>query len=491
MFPKISNRAPEHGRRINHYIYMKTVSKTVSKVSLLSKMRPLTGIDNQIIENVKWPIKDTRHLHDDNNDTDYQLINKKPYQNRINANMSQRYKPAEIYYGSKNGKNILKPWYVYISEVNPATGLYERFIFKGGINRFHTLADRTAQARQLRDTINDEYKAGFSMFKEADIIEAPDVLTLEKAFESAVAIKNRYKAKKTKLGYVSQLRNFMEAVNKLNYQNVPASDLDWDHAENIMQCLVELGASPHKYNKLRQFAWGLCKILSKGKNKKIKFNPFEDIESVSIPETDPYPPFPEYRQKIKERSYEYSYGYGLVLEIFYLTGLRPNEVLGIQLDRINMKTGEVTLLPTVMMEGQADPERITKTRKIRWVYLEAELLDKIKKHIKNSEDELGHPVLKEWFLFAMNRTFYCGPKRLHENRIGDLWRTVIQKDDIPKWVKAYGMKHTRADELVDAGVGLEYIRDKFGHESTIITRIYAKKHAKKAAEVIKEIGPKY
>lgn len=98
---------------------------------------------------------------------------------------------------------------------------------------------------------------------------------------------------------------------------------------------------------------------------------------------------------------------------------------------------------------------------------------------------------KDWFLFGNQASLASGPSRFNRNRLSERWRRVLDAGELPTDLKLYGLKHTGADDKIMAGVDLEYLKDLYGHHSTKMTRVYAKKIKEKGAQVIRDSAPDF
>lgn len=397
-----------------------------------------------------------------------------------------KFKPAEIYYGAPRGKkDIKKPWYVYWYEWNPKREPlpgYVRFIEKGGINRFHGITDRTCEARKFRDAINLDLKAGICRFRN---VEQKAVMTFAKAVEHYLTSIQPSVAPKTHIDYRSRLKAVKTITDQLGLSDLPISEVDRSHIKSILTHALMQGSSKHRRNTLADAIKGMYGFLLDEET--VKASPVHGIRSEPLSETEGYVTYPEHRQKVKKIGYDHSFSVGLIFEALYLTMMRPNELLGLQWNAVNFNKLEFTLMPEVKNQ-MGTKERVTKTLKIRYIPGTKELFDKLRQHYETSCTQAGlEHIPGEWFVFATSSTFLSGPTRIHRNRLTDLWRELFHKSgELPVSMKMYGIKHTRADVLIDEGFDLETIKDLAGHHSTKITRLYARKKTQKSLSEIRE-----
>lgn len=386
----------------------------------------------------------------------------------------EQYKLAEIYYGKKNGKDITKTWYVYYSFIDPATGKYKVFQEKKGINRVKGLKDRTAEAINLRDAINLSLKEGYNPF--ATVQNA--LLTLnQKTFVSALDYaldkKKLYRIERTIIEYKSQLKFIKEAIEFCGFQYMNIQDVKRAQIKAVLY-QIKKTKSVNSYNKYLLTLKSLFSVLVE--DEIIEVSPVHGIKQEKKPESGGYKSFDlPTKKKIKELLYQDSFAFGLIGEIIYETGIRPNEILNLKwtnIDYVNL---------TIEVTGVS-----SKNSKIRIVPIKERISEMLQKlYLDNSSPK------KDWFIFGNSETLKSGPNRFNRNRLSERWRKVLDAGELPSDFKLYGLKHTGADDKIMAGVDLEYLKDLYGHHSTKMTRIYAKKIKEKGAEVIRDKSPDF
>jgi site-specific recombinase XerD len=169
-----------------------------------------------------------------------------------------------------------------------------------------------------------------------------------------------------------------------------------------------------------------------------------------------------------------------VLTLFYTTGIRVTELLGIRVKDVSL-----TSPATLLVHG--------KGQKSRFVPLTTEAIAILNKYISAKGLDRDER-LNDWlFINHMGGQFtrqginYIVKKYARKSR-------EIKPALIPDGFSSHGLRHTVAMELVDSGVDLIYIRDLLGHVSVSTTEVYAKASSEKKRIAIeaasKEIVPK-
>ena len=207
----------------------------------------------------------------------------------------------------------------------------------------------------------------------------------------------------------------------------------------------------------------------------IETNPAHKINNLSVAESDANTPacisdIEKIKQELESKYPEF---YNFIITLFH-TGIRPEEILKITLDMVNLENSEITL-----------PAGITKTNKKRIVPINQHLMEYYKK--MNFED-----LPKDYFLFGSNREsgrgnlgkhkdFISAPTKLKRDTATKRWERIVKKG-LGIQMNMYAMKHLGADRKILAGVEIDSLRELYGHSSKLMTEKYAK--------VVKEVHRK-
>lgn len=382
------------------------------------------------------------------------------------------YKLAEIYFGKKNGKDIEKPWYVYYSYLNPETGKFKVFQEKKGINRFKTIKERTEEAKKLRDAINLDLKEGFNPFSstQTNILNQQSFV---QALDYALEKKKMYRIERTYIEYKSQLKFIKLAIEECGFSELPILEIKRAHIKQVLYKIIQT-KSINTYNKYLLTLKSLFSVLVD--DEIIEASPVHGIKMEKKAETEGFKSFDaDHKKQIKELLYKDCFAFGLIGELIYETGIRPNEILNLKWQDIDHQ--ELTIIVTAAS---------SKNSKIRVVPIKERISEMLKKlYLDNNSPNL------DWFLFGEHHSLSSGPNRFNRNRLSERWRRVLDSANLPPEYKLYGLKHTGADDKIMAGVDLEYLKDLYGHHSTKMTRIYAKKIKEKGADVIRRSAPDF
>jgi integrase len=169
----------------------------------------------------------------------------------------------------------------------------------------------------------------------------------------------------------------------------------------------------------------------------------------------------------------------MYINFLYSTGIRPKELLGIQIKDFDLDKALIRLSPY--------NER-TKTKKERTVTMNAQLLKYV------SDSILDKDLPGEWQFFSEN--FQPGEKRIDRRVATALWDLYVRGHlGIDKFM--YSMKHLGADDLAEAAKkkGIkkenieELVQNNLGHSKKFMTRRYTKKGIEINQNIIRKIAP--
>jgi site-specific recombinase XerD len=147
-----------------------------------------------------------------------------------------------------------------------------------------------------------------------------------------------------------------------------------------------------------------------------------------------------------------------ILELLFSTGLRVSELVGLNTDSMNLKTGEFTV--------------IGKGRKARTVYLSPAAINWIKRYLGTRADSFKPLFLR-----------YSGKNMTDGDIDGNSLRLTVRSVErlVKKYTKRAGisvdatphtLRHTFATGLLSEGADLRSVQELLGHSSVSTTQIY-------------------
>lgn len=139
-----------------------------------------------------------------------------------------------------------------------------------------------------------------------------------------------------------------------------------------------------------------------------------------------------------------------IIELFYSTGCRVSEMVNLNKDDVNFKTGEVLLF------GKGNKHRIS--------YLNAKSEVALKKYLYSRSDDNEALIVSE-------RKPY---KRLSKTGVERIVRIIGERSNIGRNLYPHLIRHTTATNALKRGMGIAEVQSILGHEKIDTTMIYAK-----------------
>lgn len=184
-------------------------------------------------------------------------------------------------------------------------------------------------------------------------------------------------------------------------------------------------------------------ILGKPEGRIPKFLKEDDLKSIFSVQN------PNKRSGIRDKS---------ILLTLYSTGLRVSELVALNIDSINLKTGEFAV--------------IGKGRKVRTVYLSPAAILALQKYLSTRRDNFKPLFLR-----------YSGKKMDHMDPDGESLRLTVRS--VQRLVKKHAqnagisvdatphtLRHSFATSLLSEGADLRSVQELLGHSNLSTTQIY-------------------
>lgn len=355
--------------------------------------------------------------------------------------------------------DLKSPWYVFFR--------FEKklFRFKGGINYNQDYNQRLIEAEALREALFIKLKKGWDP-RVPDLFLKMSIYTLIEALDFAIDKKKPQLSPKTFLDYNCTLRFIKAAICALNLKNMPIVEVRRIHIKTILQKMqTQRAATNYSYNKyLSHFSAVLSELLQWDI---IEINPANKIKTLVVSESRANIPATTFQHGVikKELQTNHPNFFNFIATIFH-TGIRPEEILKIKLNMIDMQRGQIIL-----------PAANTKTNKERIVPINRHLFDNF---LSMEFDNMPN----DYFLFGSFRRagkgnigktidFIPGPTKIKRDTATKRWHTVVKIGLGFKTVNMYSEKHAGANAKILAGIDLDSLRELYGHTSKLMTLKYA------------------
>lgn len=354
--------------------------------------------------------------------------------------------------------DLSKSWFVYFR--------YDKklFRFKYGINYINNYKKREAEANLLRDALHEKLKLGWNP-NIPDIYSIVNDYNLIDALDFALDKKKSVLAKKSISAYTGSLNFIKEAIKELGLSYISIKDIRRIHIKTILEKVKEQRNATNKsYNKyLTHFGAILSELIQYDI---IETNPADKIKHLPVEESILHNPasikdIEKIKTELKLKDPNF---YNFVSVIFHL-GIRPDEILQIQLSMIDFENGIITLIP-----------KNTKGRKKYRIL-------PINKHLMEFFDSMYLQHLpKDFYLFGSFRMpgkgnvgpkldFIPGPTHINRDTATRRWEKIV-KIGLKIYMTLYAMKKHGANMKLSSGISLEAISEQFGHSKIETTKIY-------------------
>lgn len=349
-------------------------------------------------------------------------------------------------------------WYVYYR--------YEGKQFRASMNfnKIKNLKQREAQYNELCQVMLIELKSGYNPNLPEGVHVMNDMYLLD-ALKFALEKKKDNISKKTYSGYSGTIRLIEDAAKKSKLNLLKIADTKRAHLKLLLENANSINDWSNKaHNKHLNHLKAVLSELIQWEI--IEQNPAFNIKNLPQEETIAnVPPTDKEMETIKKELAENHPHFLNYISLIYHLGIRPEEILLIQLSMIDMENDIIQLLP-----------KNTKSRK-KYRTLP------INQYLKATLEKMnfGH-LPKDYYLFGSFREpgkgnvgkhddFIPGPTHLSRDTATRRWETVVKKKlNINRTM--YSIKKYGGNKKSAAGISLDAIKGVFGHSDKETTLIY-------------------
>jgi site-specific recombinase XerD len=147
-----------------------------------------------------------------------------------------------------------------------------------------------------------------------------------------------------------------------------------------------------------------------------------------------------------------------ILEVLYSTGLRVSELVNLNIEDINLNSGEFTV--------------IGKGRKARTVYLDASTINWLKRYLATRQDPFK-PLFLRYSGKNMEKGDFDGESlRLTARSVERMIKAYNKRAGISVDATPHTLRHTFATGLLRQGADLRSVQELLGHSNVSTTQIY-------------------
>lgn len=331
------------------------------------------------------------------------------------------------------------------------------FRYKAGINESKAKGQRRAQAEAVAYVLWESLTMGWNPLQERypaieKELRRQKTMSFNEAVTWCLAEKKKTVKIGTYYGYKHTAKVIKAAAINSGYSERKITDVE---RKDIRMILEQAREDENWSSKTRNTNLGLLKALLDPLIDKdiIQIKPTTGIKNEKQPERVKYKRITEdEREEIVTHLSEVAPDYLDFIYFIYDTGIRPKELLSVQIFDISLIKREITV--------RAD---ISKTNRERFIPITDDMLGILLKRDINN-------LNKKWYLFSKNK-FASGPDRFWPTAGARWWRKYVQRD-LGIDAKLYGLKHTGADAKLLAGIDTRTLKSLYGHSSEQMTERY-------------------
>ena len=157
--------------------------------------------------------------------------------------------------------------------------------------------------------------------------------------------------------------------------------------------------------------------------------------------------------------------YGLLVRFAAASGLRPSELCGLRVGRLNLVKGTVEVADALTVVAGRTEVGPIKNGVRRSVQITRTLCDQLGLHLAARAATLARPLAADDFVFVAPEG---GPLRrdlLHKR----IFQPAVEAAGLPAGLRVHDLRHTCASLLVDLGAHPKVIQEWLGHKSITVT----------------------
>lgn len=250
------------------------------------------------------------------------------------------------------------------------------------------------------------------------------------------------------------LRDARRLLDFIGTEGIDIADVTVNTLHTFMVSMMELGLSPRSLRRMISGIRALFKYLVV--EGRLQSNPALLIEPpqiglhlptvLSVEEIDAMIDAidPASREAVRDRA---------LIETLYGCGLRVSELINLEVGKLNLAQGYLTVV------GKGSKERLVPLGEVTADALSDWLEERSHGKIKAGEEN---------YVFLAPRT----GGRITRMRVFDIVRRLAGAAGIAREVSPHTLRHSFASHLLEGGANLRAIQQMLGHESIATTQIY-------------------
>jgi integrase/recombinase XerC len=270
--------------------------------------------------------------------------------------------------------------------------------------------------------------------------------------------------------YCKDLVFFQEFLH-LNYDVVPLEDVSYTLIRSWIVSLVEEGLTNTSVNRKIASLKSFYKFLLK--TKQIQVTPLSKHKALKTPKKIQIP-FSEDEVDLVLNQIQYKDGFEgcrdkLIIDLFYTTGIRRSELIGLQIDNLNLSGRTLKVL------GKRNKERILPMLDV--------IFEQFKRYLtlRNNLDVVND----EKYLFLLSNG-----NKINETFVYRLINSYFSNVSEKVKKSPHMLRHTFATHMLNHGADLNSIKELLGHSSLASTQVYTHASLSELKNVYKNAHPR-
>ncbi len=232
---------------------------------------------------------------------------------------------------------------------------------------------------------------------------------------------------------------------------------------DVRRFIAELRAAGLAPKTLQKIRLVLRQVLETARSSgAIRANP---CDGVRIPRAQPKEPLFLTAGEVRALAHATRPPYDVLVRFTAATGLRPSELCGLRVGRLNLVRGSVEVSEALtVLAGRTEVGPI-KNGVRRTVQLSRSLCDQLGRHLAERARQVGRPLRPDDFVFVAPEG---GPLRrdlLHKR----IFRPAVELAGLAPGLRVHDLRHTCASLLIDLGAHPKVIQEWLGHKSITVT----------------------
>lgn len=283
-------------------------------------------------------------------------------------------------------------------------------------------------------------------------------------------LKEKNYSKHTALAYGNDLL-FFETFLKENYGEVSLEEVSYTLIRSWIVSLVDNGVENVSVNRKVASLKAFYKFLLK--TKQIELNPLSKHKALKTPKKIQVP-FSE--DELNKVLFEIKYSEGfegvrdkLIIDLFYTTGIRRSELIGLQLSNLDLSNGTIKVL------GKRNKERIIPLLPL--------MIQQIKLYMV--ERKLLKQIVDGNYLFLLTNG-----NKLNETFVYRLINCYFSNVSEKVKKSPHMLRHTFATHMLNHGADLNSIKELLGHSSLASTQVYTQSSLTELKNVYSNAHPR-